>query len=97
MTTDMKTYRMLGIVAIMTMAMTSCVQRQERSRNADKYENWKASLADSVTVLEKRRNLAEDSLTNAYNTVDSLLKDFAYCETTGEGEGDTLVNAAKKS
>ena len=80
MTKDMKTYRMLGIVAIMTMVMTSCVQRQERSRNADKYENWKASLADSVAVLEKRRTLAEDSLTNAYNTVDSLLKDFAYSE-----------------
>lgn len=93
----MKTYRMLGIVAIMTMVMTSCVQRQERSRNADKYENWKASLADSVAVLEKRRTLAEDSLTNAYNTVDSLLKDFAYSENPREVEGYTILKSAKKS
>lgn len=86
-----------GLTIVIMLMFCSCVQRQERSRNADKYDNWKASLADSVAILEKERTLAEDSLTCAYNTVDSLLKEFAYVENPREVEGYTILKSARGS
>ncbi len=84
-------------VFLFPLASSSCVQRQERSRNADKYDNWKESLSDSLKLLEKTRDLTQDSLEKAYLLVDSLLKDFSYVDNPREVEGYTILKSARTS
>ena len=85
----------ISISAILLCA--SCTQRQERSRNADKYDSWKESLADSIETVSKARQLTEDSLTNAYSQVDSMLRNFTYVENPREVEGYTILSSARSS
>ncbi len=87
-----KTLLPLLIVALLA---AGCVKRQDRSRNADKYDQWKASLADSITSIQNTIKLTEDSLADAYAAVDSMLANFAYVENQREVEGYTILKTAR--
>lgn len=87
------------IVAVVAMSLLccGCVRRQEKSRNADKYDNWIESLNDSVTALQNEQKQVEDSLTMLYQTVDEMSKSFDYVNHQREVEGYTILRVARAS
>ena len=87
--------KILPILLALAAVAAGCTGRQERSRNADKYDEWKASLADSVASLQQTVKLTEDSLATAYSTVDSMLSLFTFVDNPREVEGYTILKAAR--
>ena len=83
--------KILPILLALAAVAAGCTGRQERSRNADKYDEWKASLADSVASLQQTVKLTEDSLSTAYSTVDSMLSLFTFVDNPREVEGYTAA------
>lgn len=74
-----------------------CTRRQERSRNADRYDQWLASLNDSVKALQETQRLTEDSLTDLYTEVDAMLQRFSYVDNPREVEGYTILSSHRGS
>lgn len=88
---------LLTAVVMLALVLASCVKRQEKSRNADKYDNWIESLNDSVKALQDEQKRVEDSLTMLYDDVDRMNSDFTYVDNPRQVEGYTMLKAARGS
>ncbi len=85
------------VLAVSAVLSTGCTRRQERSRNADKYDQWLESLTDSVAALQETQKLTEDSLTALYTGVDEMLRKFSYVDNPREVEGYTILSSRRGS
>lgn len=80
------------LLAAAALSALSCGRRDAAERGERMRGEWKETLTDSISSMERQVKLTQDSITMLYKEISDLLQGFTYIDNPRYVEGYTIRN-----
>lgn len=80
------------LLAAAALSALSCGRRDAAERSERMRGEWKETLNDSISSMERKVKLTQDSITMLYKEISDLLQGFTYIDNPRYVEGYTIRN-----